>query len=520
MYYGVTILFVIVLVLSAAGFQGVLKFRSLTKSIRNRANELPIAATLAQNVSDLRVVFSQIAPPRDFESFVVDQPRHLEVDFRQSLQKLNRTLDDYIYQLKETGGTTSGIADTSNEQETVRDILRSIRFIEEQQSWSFLLENKDFILDELDRIQLSVGQLPGFMKQRMDAFARAARTKYHTWMTISAFLTINAALLIYFLARRFNRRIFQPLELLFDASRQVARGNFNHRIKLNSEDEMSELAEALNAMTRNFQEIKRDLDCQVQQRTREVVRSEQMASVGFLSAGIAHEINNPLASIAWSAESLETRLHDILNPTSAIDTATRDAEIEEMKQYLRRIQDEAFRCKGITSGLLDFSRLGDARKSPHNLREIIETVVEIVKPLKKYREHTVRVDCESQVQSAVNDQEIKQVVLNLITNALDSLTEPGTIFVRLKTIGDQAEIVVEDQGCGMTPEVLQHIFEPFFTRRQDGQGTGLGLSITYRIIEEHGGTIVAQSPGPGRGSTFTVNLPLVNHEHEQQPQAA
>ena len=99
---------------------------------------------------------------------------------------------------------------------------------------------------------------------------------------------------------------------MVEGSRQVAGGNYDYRIELNSEDEVAELADALNAMTANFQSIKSDLNRQVQQRTKEVVRSEKMASVGFLAAGVAHEINNPMATIAWSAESLESRIQDIL----------------------------------------------------------------------------------------------------------------------------------------------------------------------------------------------------------------
>jgi signal transduction histidine kinase len=125
------------------------------------------------------------------------------------------------------------------------------------------------------------------------------------------------------------------------------------------------------------------------------------------------------------------------------------------------------------------------------------------------------------VVAAVNPQEMKQVVLNLITNALDSLDPGGTVQVRLSRADRWARLEVEDNGCGMTAEVQQHLFEPFYTRRRDGQGTGLGLSISYRIIQDHGGEIVPSSPGPGCGSRFVVTLPLnarqeISHEEKRQ----
>jgi signal transduction histidine kinase len=112
------------------------------------------------------------------------------------------------------------------------------------------------------------------------------------------------------------------------------------------------------------------------------------------------------------------------------------------------------------------------------------------------------------VFAPVNGQELKQVVLNLLTNALDSLGDDGRVEIRLESRDRMAELSVADNGCGMDQEVMERIFEPFFTRRRAGQGTGLGLSICYRIVSDHGGTIEARSPGPGQGATFLVRLPL------------
>ena len=135
-------------------------------------------------------------------------------------------------------------------------------------------------------------------------------------------------------------------------------------------------------MTARFQEIRDDLDCQVRERTKQVVRSEQLASVGFLAAGVAHEINNPLASIAMCSESLEGRLHELLERTSATTTppsATSSATTCEM------IQNEAFRCKQITEKLLDFSRMGDPERQHTDLRELVAGVIEMVRHLGKYQ---------------------------------------------------------------------------------------------------------------------------------------
>jgi signal transduction histidine kinase len=172
------------------------------------------------------------------------------------------------------------------------------------------------------------------------------------------------------------------------------------------------------------------------------------------------------------------------------------------------IQKEAFRCKQITEKLLDFSRTGDPERHHTDLRELVAGVIEMVRHLGRYDHKHVVLTHGEPVIAEVCPQEMKQVVLNLITNGLDSLEPGGTVTVRVNTRGNKAELVVTDDGCGMTEEVIRHLFEPFFTRRRNGQGTGLGLSITYRIVAEHNGQIVATSAGVGRGSQFVITLPL------------
>jgi two-component system NtrC family sensor kinase len=134
-------------------------------------------------------------------------------------------------------------------------------------------------------------------------------------------------------------------------------------------------------------------------------------------------------------------------------------------------------------------------------------VIEMVQHLGKYHDKHLVLAPGGPAIIEVAAQEIKQVVLNLITNGLESLDPGGTVRVSVERQGSTVRLTVEDNGCGMTEEVQKHLFEPFFTRRRSGQGTGLGLSITYRIVEDHQGTIEATSDGPGRGSRFVVTLP-------------
>ena len=345
--------------------------------------------------------------------------------------------------------------------------------------------------------------MPSHLHNRLKELAFDVRAKYRTAI-ITAYLNAGLALLLLVSSiRLFYKWIAKPLEMLVEGSREVARGKFNHRIELGTQDELGELAEAMNDMTARFQEVRDDLDRQVRVRTNQVVRSEQLASVGFLAAGVSHEINNPLASIALCSESLEGRLTELLGdvePSQAED-------VKVVHDYLQMIQREAFRCKQITEKLLDFARMGDSQRHSTDLRELAAGVIEMVQHLGKYQDKNLELTPGSPVIVELSPQEIKQVVLNLITNGLESVDAGGTVRVAVERHDKKVRLVVEDNGSGMTDEVLKHLFEPFFTRRSSGQGTGLGLSITYRIVEEHQGSIEATSEGVGRGSRFVVSLP-------------
>jgi len=322
-------------------------------------------------------------------------------------------------------------------------------------------------------------------------------------LTVAGFATALAIVLVLTLLYYFRVWVFAPIKELQAGVHRVHEGNFDHPIRLGSQDELEELANEFNAMTARLREVYKDLARQVNERTRQLVRSERMVSVGFLAAGVAHEINNPLASIAFCAEALERRLQDLL--------ARAPGESEVVLKYLRMMQDEAQRCKQITQKLLDFSRSGGKRE-PAELTHLVRDVIEVAQCLPNARGKRIEFRPEGPVVAPVSVPDVKGVVLNLVVNALDSMVEGGLLTVSLAARGEFAEVTFADTGCGMTPDVLENLFEPFFSRSRTGNGTGLGLSVSHQVIDAHGGTITAASPGPGRGSTFTVRLPLTGAE--------
>ncbi|HTU89958.1 MAG TPA: ATP-binding protein [Gemmataceae bacterium] len=347
------------------------------------------------------------------------------------------------------------------------------------------------------------------IRSRIDASRRNYQITF--WIAFPA--SIIGLLLVSGLLGSFYSWVFHPIRDLEAGVVRVAKGDLAHRIDVHSGDEMEDLGAAFNDMMQRLQDLYSDLARQVNERSRQLIRSERLASVGFLAAGVAHEINNPLASIAFCSEALEARLSDLLRHLRA--SGRLDEEHEIFSKYLKMIQEEAFRCKNITERLLAFSRPGERRREQTDLRELVQLVLDVTQHLPNHRGKEIQFEMSAERLSAggaiaawVNSEEIKSVVLNLVVNALDSMDEGGKLTIRLGQRGDMAELQFSDTGCGMTQEVLENIFEPFYTRSRTGKGTGLGLTISHRIITQHGGEIEASSPGLNLGSTFIVRLPV------------
>jgi len=521
---GIGLLLVIVATLSISGFVGVYAYRALVRSLRGRAEELPVAGELARGVSDLRVILSEARSARNSErnfglqvsTLLAPDRNQLSSLFEARLEAVENTLEDYrqqLVELAEDNPNASRINDSSAEWRTVRKIEASLATISDASldgDWVTSDPRLDQLHVELEHLQELTWELPSYLHDRFHNLYGDLKMQYRALIVLTWVTTVLAAMLLLLVLRLFYTWVFRPLRVLVQGSRRVASGEFGYRIKLDTRDEIGELADAMNDMTARFEAIRDDLDRQVRERTKQVVRSEQLASVGFLAAGVAHEINNPLASIALCGESLESRMEDVLAAAPDVPDGDRDV----IRNYLRMIQEEAFRCKGITERLLDFSRMGDVSRQSTDLRELVQGVIDMVGHLGRYQDKRLELSAGPAVYAPVNQQELKQVVLNLITNGLDSLSPGGLLEIALHKTGDSAEMIFTDNGCGMTDEVLKHLFEPFFTRRRSGQGTGLGLSITYRIVADHGGQIDVHSDGPGKGSRFRVSLPLAEKQKE------
>jgi two-component system NtrC family sensor kinase len=237
-------------------------------------------------------------------------------------------------------------------------------------------------------------------------------------------------------------------------------------------------------------------------RTRaQLEHASKLASVGELAAGIAHEINNPLAVISEEAGLMK----DLMNPEFG-----ETAEPEELGAHLDNIQESVFRCRDITRKLLGFVRKTDIDLKPHDIHKLIDGVMDgLLRQEMAVEDIEVIRSYADGIPPLVTDgNQLQQVLLNIFNNAADAIeTKPGKITIRTSADDRFIYIAITDTGKGMTPEQMNKIFLPFFSTKEVGKGTGLGLSVSYGIIKSLGGKIEVKSR-PGEGSTFTVSLPL------------
>lgn len=314
-------------------------------------------------------------------------------------------------------------------------------------------------------------------------------------------------------------RIAKPILRLRAISQAVASGDLNQKTGLELNDEIGDLAVAFDAMTKNLRdrtEVAARLYAETVQRNQELaetnqrlrtaqqqlVQSEKMSAIGQLTAGIVHDVKNPLAAINGLAELMED------------DTSLE----EDQRQNMTLIRESANRASRIVNDLMKFARQSNLEMAPGDLRTTVETVLRLTGYMA--REAQVRVLPEIPNTGLVvtyDAQLIEQVLINLVQNAIQAMRAKGggILRVKMRHTEEWVAVAVQDTGSGIHPDHLNKIFDPFFTTKPAGEGTGLGLSVSYGIVSNHGGRIEVESQ-IGVGSTFTVWLP-VNPPQTQKP---
>jgi two-component system, NtrC family, sensor kinase len=232
---------------------------------------------------------------------------------------------------------------------------------------------------------------------------------------------------------------------------------------------------------------------------RQMVLTERLTTAGRMAAGVAHELNNPLATIAGCAEALKERARD--------PELSGRPGFKDFPSYLALIEEEAYRCKEITGSLLHFVRDPGSRRAPTDLNALVDKVLELLSHQPRFGQSQLVTDLDPTLpQLVANEGHLRQVFLGLSANALEAMEGRGTLTVRTRRRSGEVEVIFEDQGPGIPEDVLPRIFDPFFTTKPPSQGTGLGLAIAQGIVTDHGGHIEVV-PRTGSGAVFRVVFP-------------
>jgi len=395
-------------------------------------------------------------------------------------------------------------------------ILRNVNPIRNSERCNPCHDSQDKILGVLvvDTSLLPLDEELGVARNRMIFF------------TIIIFLSVAfiLALLIYVLVDR-------PIGKLARVVSNAAEGRLDSRVDITSRDELGKLSKGFNMMMDKVAHFNQELqekvksaveECrrfnvelmkvnrhlekanrELQESQGQIIQSEKMFAVGQLASGVAHEINNPLGSILTYIKLAIKKLDNYSSDSNIL-------EISQLKKYMTTIEEEVNRCKGITRGLLDFSRVREPEMNVVDINDILNNALELVEhQLSEQRINLVKKFGSSTSKIVADSHQIQQVFINIILNALHAMSEGGILEITIRKRSKFAEIVFKDSGCGIADEDLSRIFTPFFTTKKVGEGTGLGLSVAYGIIENHDGEIIVKSK-TGEGTTVTIMLPVVS----------
>ena len=306
-----------------------------------------------------------------------------------------------------------------------------------------------------------------------------------------------------------SRIVVKPIHQLLHLTAGYKEGDEVPAVAAGSGNEIGELSRSLHNMLRRLDENKKELrdhiaslekaNNELRQAQDEIIRSEKLASVGRLAAGIAHEIGNPIGIILGYLDLLRAG----------------DIGEEQKKDFLGRIESEITRVSRIIKDLLDFSRPSSGELVNTHVHEALQNTMSMLAPQPMMENIQSRLELGALNDVVLADpNRLQQVFLNILLNSADALAKKGTemtFMIRSENVGEYIRVSFIDNGPGIAGNELVHIFDPFYTTKEPGKGTGLGLSVCYRIVESLGGTINAESD-PGRGTKIIVSLPLAANQ--------
>ena len=281
-----------------------------------------------------------------------------------------------------------------------------------------------------------------------------------------------------------SQRIVKSLRKIESLAQSISEGNFRKMEVVKSGDEFGSLMKAINRMSE-----------ELSHREEQILQSKKLASLGILTAGVAHELTNPLNNISMIAQTY----------AEVYDKLSREDRIE----FMNKVEGETERIREIIKNLLDFSKPKEANLKEADINAVIKRTLTLVQNMLDISNIDTRLNLEEALPGVfIDEHQIQQVLVNLITNAVQAMSSGGKLFIssRPGRRGASVKVTVMDSGKGISPEFLPHIFDPFFSTKGEG-GTGLGLSVSYGIIKNHGGDIRVDSK-LGVGTTFTIELPI------------
>ena len=345
------------------------------------------------------------------------------------------------------------------------------------------------------------GQVVGAARLTLSLLAEQERLKGSRQLFL-AYFVLDFLLLLVLGSYLLSRTVVLPIRRLLAATRRIADGDLGAWVHIPGSTEVSELCDAFNAMVAALREKRSEVEEkvsslkraneQITQARGEAIRSEKMASVGLLAAGMAHEIGTPLAAIIGYTGILSQEL-------------AKDAENSD---YLRRIEVESRRIDRIVRGLLDYARPRLKTREQVELAALMEKTLELLASQGALRLLSCKIETEPELPPVQADaHQLEQLLINLIMNAKDAMPTGGELRLEGRREGHEVLIEVIDNGEGMPPERLSLVFDPFFTTKEPGKGTGLGLAIAARIADSLGGSITVESE-LGKGSRFVVRMPV------------